>query len=82
MLNKDIESIIEMIGIGMGTCIGALVMSPCRLLDPVGWLSRWELFVNSPAFGAGRGPNTRLYTSRKTRGYKRYINNHTLVCQY
>ena len=65
-------------GIGIGT----LVMSPYRLLDPVGWLTCWELFVNSPAFGARRGPNTRLYTSRKTRGYKRYINNHTLVCQY
>jgi len=68
-------------GIGIGT----LVLDTYRLLDPVGCLVHLvttcsELFVNSPTFGDRRGPNTRLYNWRKNPGYKRYINNHTLVC--
>ena len=40
-----------------------------------------ELFVNSKKFLAHRGPNTRLYNSRKNPGNNLYTNAHTLVCQ-
>jgi hypothetical protein len=44
-------------------------------------VTKSELFVNDPKVCDRRGPNTRLYISRKNPGNNLYTNVHTLVCQ-
>ena len=64
-------------GIGIVPCLVPQALVSSWLGDLVGS----ELFVNDPKNCGHRGPNTRLYISRKNPGNNLYTNVHTLVCQ-
>ena len=73
---KTLMTTIQMLSIGIGI-VPSLV--PLALIQNVlGVQLDLALFVNGPKSCDRRGPNTRLYISRKNPGFNLYNNDHTL----